>query len=78
MKTVARVNRALRLAGREERLTRGRGYYYLHDGDAATFPASALYVQRLESTPRDFALACDAIENLFRQAGIELELDRRS
>lgn len=42
--TVAGVNRALRLRGNAERLTRGAGYYYFHSGASMRWPSSSVYV----------------------------------
>lgn len=47
--TVARVNAALKAAGAEERLARGRGYLYFRGGNAALWPASAVYVAHVEA-----------------------------
>lgn len=46
MKTnrVSEVNKALRMMGRQEKLTRGRGYYYFRDGDTARWYATSVYV----------------------------------
>jgi hypothetical protein len=45
---VASVNRALKHMGVEERLVRGRGYYYFAGGNAAAWPSSSVYVYRAE------------------------------
>jgi hypothetical protein len=42
------VNRALRAAGRDERLVKGRGYYYFWGGDAASWPSSSVYVSHAD------------------------------
>lgn len=47
--TLAQVNAALRKAGKAERLARGRGYYYFREGNAATWNASAVYVNRADA-----------------------------
>lgn len=41
---VAEVNKALRARGAEEKLTRGRGYYYFRDGTAAGWYSTSVYV----------------------------------
>lgn len=43
---VAEVNKAVRALGREEKLTRGAGYYYFRDGTAAGWYSSSEYVYR--------------------------------
>lgn len=45
---VAEVNRVLKAQGKEERLTRGRGYYYFRDGNTAFWPATAVNVYRAD------------------------------
>jgi hypothetical protein len=45
---VAEVNKALLAAGHQEKLTRGNGYYYFRDGQAASWPATSVYVYRSE------------------------------
>lgn len=49
MNRVAEVNRALAAQGREERLRRGRGYYYFTGGDAPLWPASSVYVAHADA-----------------------------
>ena len=39
---VAAVNRALKLAGRSEKLVRGNGYYYFVDGEAFNWYSSSV------------------------------------
>jgi hypothetical protein len=51
--TVAKVNKALREKGHAERLARGRGYYYFRDGRAHEWPASAVYVNRVDALTVD-------------------------
>jgi hypothetical protein len=43
---VAEVNKALKALGKAEKLTRGEGYYYWRDGEAASWRATAVYVYR--------------------------------
>ena len=43
MTTVREVNVALRLRGIEERLRRGRGYFYFYNGEASSWPRTAIY-----------------------------------
>ena len=45
--TLKQINDALRAAGHEEELVRGRGYFYFAGGDAAIWPSSGVYVYRL-------------------------------
>lgn len=45
--TLTRINTQLKKQGREERLVRGRGYYYLRGGDASALPQSAIYASNL-------------------------------
>lgn len=42
--TLAQVNAALKAAGRDERLTRGRGYFYFRGGAAMGWFTSSVYV----------------------------------
>lgn len=42
MNRVQEVNRALKARGAAERLRAGRGYYYFHNGDAASWPVSSI------------------------------------
>lgn len=43
---VAEVNAALRARGAEEKLTRGRGYYYFRDGNTHRWPSTSVMVYR--------------------------------
>lgn len=45
---VAEVNRAIKARGREEKLTRGAGYYYFRDGTAAGWYSQSVYVYRAD------------------------------
>lgn len=65
---VTRVNQQLKAQGREERLVRGRGYYYMHSGDTGRWPATSIYVYRIG--PEDYAFAAREVQYLFAQAGI--------
>lgn len=69
---VTRVNEALKALGREERLVRGRGYYYLRDGEAHTFYSSSIYVCWIE--PKDFAFAASEVNDMFRREGINARI----
>jgi hypothetical protein len=71
MSTVTRINKALKAAGREERLVRGRGYYYLIEGEAHTWYSSSIYVCWLEHTERDFQFARNEINAMFERNGIK-------
>lgn len=42
--TCATVNKYLKAAGHDERLTKGKDYYYFRDGAAPTWPATSVYV----------------------------------
>lgn len=53
MNRVAEVNRALRLIGRPERLTRGRGYYYFHGGAAETWYSASVMTFRADALTVD-------------------------
>lgn len=44
--TIANINKALTSEG-EERLFKGKGYYYFAGGNAATWRETAVYVNRL-------------------------------
>lgn len=44
MNRVAEVNKRLREAGRKEKLTRGRGYYYFRDGEAGNWYSTSVYI----------------------------------
>lgn len=48
---VAEVNKALKARGVEEKLTRGRGYYYFRDGTAAGWYRSSVYVFSASDLP---------------------------
>src|SRR6185436_4440844 len=54
---VAEVNRALKARGIEEKLTRGEGYYYFRDGNAAEWRATSVYVYRADAFTVDQWLA---------------------
>jgi hypothetical protein len=45
---VAEVNAALKAMGREEKLTRGRGYYYFREGNSARWFSTSVYVYRAD------------------------------
>jgi hypothetical protein len=47
--TVATVNKYLKAAGHDERLTRGKGYFYFRDGDTGYWPATSVYVYDLNA-----------------------------
>lgn len=42
--TCATVNKYLKAAGHDERLTKGNGYFYFRDGDTGYWPATSVYV----------------------------------
>jgi len=73
--TMARINAALRKAGRAEQLVRGHGYYYLHGGTAANLPQSGIYGgTTFTNTEREFVYTAYEVEGLYRQGGIEVVL----
>jgi hypothetical protein len=71
MSVLTRINAALKMAGREERLVRGRGYYYLAGGDAMGWHSSSIYVCWLEPTEEDFELARFEINEMFKANGVK-------
>ena len=54
---VARVNARLREMGREERLRRGRGYFYFYDGGAESWYSSSIPVFSLDHWTVDEVIA---------------------
>lgn len=67
---VSRVNQALKKAGRDERLVRGRGYYYLHRGEAAIFPSTMICCYSLDANDADFIYAAREVNALFVAADL--------
>ena len=61
MSTIANVNKMLKAAGREERLVRGGGYYYVSN----VAVSSALYVYRLDD--EDLPFAIDHVEGVLTE-----------
>lgn len=47
--TVALVNKALKKAGKKEKLVRGNGYYYFAEGDASGWYSSSVMVNRVSA-----------------------------
>lgn len=45
--TIKNVNKVLELAGREERVCQGKGYFYFHGGDAESWFTSSVPVCKL-------------------------------
>lgn len=43
-KSVKDVNQMLKEKGVEEKLTKGKGYYYFYDGDTSHWPTASVYV----------------------------------
>lgn len=41
------VNKAIRALGGAEKLVKGEGYFYFTGGEAASWPATSVYVYRL-------------------------------
>lgn len=72
--TVARINAALKAAGREERLVHGRGYYYLWHGAAPSWYSSSIYVSHLEATKKDFEFARYNVNAMFKENGIAVSI----
>lgn len=64
---VTRVNAVLKANGREERLVRGRGYYYLINYDGGR---SGLYVFWLEPTEKDFQFALQYVRETLAYDGV--------
>ena len=50
MTTLQAINKALTEAGREERLVRGRGYYYVTGGGSERWPQTMIYQYSLIDT----------------------------
>jgi len=70
--TTTRINAALRRLGREERLYRGTGYYYV-GGGTLNVRTSGLYVFRLH--PEDLQMAKEFVEETFAAAGEPIKLE---
>lgn len=68
--TVTRINNALKAAGREERLVRGRGYYYLIHGESHRWYSSSIYCCWLEPTEKDFQFARFNVNKMFEENDI--------
>jgi hypothetical protein len=64
--TPADVNKVLKQRGHNERLVRGRGYYYFVDGDAFSWFSSSVEVMWLIGTPEKFADMRDELANDIR------------
>jgi hypothetical protein len=75
MSVVTRINAAFKAAGREERLVRGRGYYYVHSGEllGAAYSTS-LPVCWLEPTEKDYQFARSCINDMFQAAGLDFRI----
>ncbi len=73
---VTRINNALKAAGREERLVRGRGYYYLHLGEASCFYSCSIPCMWLEKTQADFEFAISYVNDMFKDAHINFTIDK--
>lgn len=71
---ITRVNAILKKAGRDERLVRGRGYYYLRGGEASSFHTVSIYACWIE--PKDFTFACREVVRLFGDAEIYNRISR--
>lgn len=69
MRILTQINHRLRALGREERLVRGKGYYYLCGGEAGNFRESGIYGgDRLV----DLEVEWRHIVHIFELAGITL------
>lgn len=68
MTTVAAVNKALQAAGRQERIRRGRGYFYVTGGGAESWPQSGIYANTL--APSSTESIIDEIDRLKAQANV--------
>jgi hypothetical protein len=64
--TLHAVNKALEAAGRQERLVRGREYYYVAGGGAESWPQSGLYTYSLFDTTTERVIS--AIDHLKKEA----------
>jgi len=69
--TITRINNILKKNGREERLVRGRGYYYLHGGKASGFPETSIYTYNIG--PEDFNFAWESVKDMYKKADIILK-----
>jgi hypothetical protein len=68
---ITKINKRLKSLGREERLVRGRGYYYLRGGEASGFPNSSIYQMWIE--PNEFESVWEEIKDMFKKADIILK-----
>jgi hypothetical protein len=68
---ITKINNRLKSLGREERLVRGRGYYYLRGGEASGFPNSSIYQMWIQ--PEEFESVWEEIKDMFKKADIELK-----
>lgn len=71
--TVTRINDAFRKAKRDERLVRGRGYYYVM-GELLGYTSTSLPVFSLEATEHDYQYARKTINDMFDEAGIDFQI----
>ena len=69
--TIARVNKALKRAGRDERLRRGRGYYYLHSGDAMSWFTSSIAVYWIDNDEAGYQFAIKCVNELLNDNDIK-------
>lgn len=63
---ITRINDGLKKIGREERLIKGRGYYYLAGGEAHTFHHSAIYTNIIR--PEHYQITLYSVNQLFADA----------
>jgi hypothetical protein len=68
------INRALRKAGLEQRLIRGRGYYYV----TGVAVSSMLCVYRLDQTKRDLSIAINHVNQVLAEEGVHVHFDRQA
>jgi hypothetical protein len=71
---VARVNELLKKTLREERVFKGKGYYYIGGGDTNTWHETVLAGSNLAACT--FEQAISSVEHQFALAGVTLNLKR--
>lgn len=66
------INDALRAAGLEQRLVRGRGYYYVTNCGLAS--VTALYTFKLERTLEDLNYALAHVAEVLKAEGVDFDI----
>lgn len=69
---VTRINQQLKAQGRAERLVRGRGYYYLTQGDVI-LPSSMICCMWIE--PQDYDYAKAEVRDLLASGGVTVQFN---